>query len=124
MGRAERPIPDHRLASGPALVCAAFDLDRSLTGRDLLDPSAAIRIEARPAGERPPRVVAGARIGIGYAGEPWVSRPWRIAIAGHPSVSRPPIGAEAAAEHLLDPASGETLAADGSGPDGDTTTRG
>ena len=53
-GRARRAAsapPDHRLGSGPGLVCAAFDLDRSLTGRDLLDPDAAVRLEPPPADE-------------------------------------------------------------------------
>jgi DNA-3-methyladenine glycosylase len=84
---------DHRLASGPGLVCAAFDLDRSLTGQDLFAPDAAIRIEPPPPGEPDPIVVAGPRVGIGYAGEPWTEVPWRLAIAGNPAVSRPPVEA-------------------------------
>src|SRR4051794_35405150 len=70
-----RPVADVRLASGPGLVCAAFDVDRSLTGADLFDPTAAVRIEAPPAGEPLPRVVSGPRVGIGYAGGPWVDQP-------------------------------------------------
>jgi DNA-3-methyladenine glycosylase len=84
---------DHRLASGPGLVCAAFDLDRSLTGRDLFAPDAAVRIEPPPSGEPDPTVVAGPRVGIGYAGTPWTEVPWRLAIAGNPAVSRPPVEA-------------------------------
>jgi DNA-3-methyladenine glycosylase len=90
-------LPDERLAAGPGLVCAAFDLDRSLTGHDLLDPTAPIRLEPPPTGEPTQAVVAGPRVGIAYAGEPWASAPWRLAIAGHPSVSRPPIA------HVADP---------------------
>jgi len=86
-----RPVSGSRLAAGPGLVCAAFDLDRSLTGDDLLDPSGAVRIEPPPAGESRPTILAGPRVGIGYAGEPWVSLAWRFAIAGSPSVSRPPL---------------------------------
>ena len=84
-------IPDHRLASGPALVAAAFGLDRRWTGVDLCDPASPLRLEM-PAGARPPagRVRATPRIGIGYAGEPWTSQPWRLILAGHPSVSGPP----------------------------------
>jgi len=80
---------DARLGSGPALVCAIFDLDRTLTGADLLDPSAAIRLEARPGDEATPDVVASPRVGIAYAGEPWTSFPWRLSVGGNPSVSRP-----------------------------------
>jgi DNA-3-methyladenine glycosylase len=84
-----RTVPDERLASGPALVAAAFDLDRSLTGTDLFDPASAVRIEPRPPAETKPRIVAGPRVGVGYAGPDWAERPLRLSIAGHPSVSRP-----------------------------------
>jgi DNA-3-methyladenine glycosylase len=88
---ASPPVPDHRLAAGPGLVCAAFDLDRSLTGHDLFAPEASVRIEPPSADERPPVVIAGPRVGIGYAGPPWTEVPWRLAIAGNPAVSRPPV---------------------------------
>jgi DNA-3-methyladenine glycosylase len=89
--RAPRPIPDVRLGSGPGLVCAILGIDRSLTGTDLLDPASPVRLEPRPPAEPRPRVVAGPRVGIAYAAEPWASNPWRLAIAGHPSVSKPPL---------------------------------
>ncbi|MEA2518616.1 MAG: DNA-3-methyladenine glycosylase [Chloroflexota bacterium] len=81
--------PDVRLGSGPGLVCAAFGLDRTLTGRDLFDPSASVRIDPPPPAEPTPAVVASPRVGIGYAAAPWADIPWRFSIAGHPSVSRP-----------------------------------
>jgi DNA-3-methyladenine glycosylase len=81
--------PAHRLAAGPGLVCAAFDLDRSLTGADLLDPGSAVRLEPPPDGEPPPRIHEGPRIGVDYAGPPWTAVPWRRWVAGDPSVSRP-----------------------------------
>jgi len=82
-------VPDARLAAGPALVTAAFDLDRSLTGTDLFDPASPVLIEPRHATDAEPRIVAGPRVGVGYAGPDWAGRPWRLSIAGHPSVSRP-----------------------------------
>ena len=83
--RASR-IGDARLASGPGLVTAAFGVDRTMDGSDLLAPAASLRIE--PGSLRlDERIEIGARIGIGYAGEPWVSVPWRFSIEGHPSVS-------------------------------------
>jgi DNA-3-methyladenine glycosylase len=91
--------PDSRLGSGPGLVCAILDLDRSLTGTDLLDPGATIRIEPRPPDEPAPDIVAGPRVGIAYAGEPWTSVPWRLSIAGNPSVSRPLPGARPERPH-------------------------
>jgi DNA-3-methyladenine glycosylase len=86
--RPERPaavprrIPDARLAAGPGLVAAAFSIDRSATGLDLCDPSSPLRLEAAPAGEPAPGLVATPRVGIGYAGEPWVSVPWRLVVPG------------------------------------------
>jgi len=84
-----RAVPDARLASGPALVAAAFDLDRSLTGTDLFDPVSPVRVEPRLAADPTPRIIASPRVGIGYAGPVAMSRPWRLSIADHPSVSRP-----------------------------------
>jgi DNA-3-methyladenine glycosylase len=81
-----------RLASGPGLVCAAFDIDRSLTGVDLCESSSPLRLEARPPDEPEPLIVAGPRVGVAYAGEGWANRPWRLAVAHSPSVSGPPLG--------------------------------
>jgi DNA-3-methyladenine glycosylase len=86
-------LPDHRLASGPGLVAAAFGLETDWTGADLCDPTSPLRLEmARPECGRSGSgsVRSTPRIGIGYAGEPWTSRPWRLCFAGHPSVSGPP----------------------------------
>jgi DNA-3-methyladenine glycosylase len=79
---------DARLAAGPGLVAAAFDIDRSCTGLDLCDPASPLRLGARPDDEPAPEVVATPRIGIAYAGEPWVTVPWRFVAAGSPSLSR------------------------------------
>ncbi len=89
-------IPDHRLASGPGLVGAAFGIDTAWTGIDLCDPSSPLRLESDaeapddPAAiVTPDRVAVGTRVGVAYAGEAWAARPWRFAIAGHRSVSGP-----------------------------------
>jgi DNA-3-methyladenine glycosylase len=92
-GAAERDrlerVADHRLASGPGLVGAAFGIDRTFTGLDLCDPRSALRLEG-PVGSVPDRAIrATPRIGVAYAGEPWTSRPWRLVVAGDPSVSGP-----------------------------------
>jgi DNA-3-methyladenine glycosylase len=91
--------PDHRLASGPGLVGAAFGIDTAWTGIDLCDPSSPLRLEEDPAEPADPAdragivthdlVAVGARVGVAYAGEAWAARPWRFAIAGHRSVSGP-----------------------------------
>ena len=82
-------LPAARLASGPGLVAAAFELDRSWTGVDLCDPASPLRLEHRPAGEPEPTILATPRSGIAYAGEPWTRHPWRLLVAGHPAVSVP-----------------------------------
>ena len=82
-------LPTARLAAGPGLVAAAFGIDRSFTGRDLLAPEADLRLELAPLDEPQPIVVATPRLGIDFAGSPWTEVPWRLAIADHPSVSGP-----------------------------------
>jgi DNA-3-methyladenine glycosylase len=84
-------IAASRLTSGPGLVAAGFDLRREHTGIDLLDPASAIRLEVPEPSARTPRIVAGPRIGIDYATQPWQDVPWRFVDADSPAVSgRPP----------------------------------
>jgi DNA-3-methyladenine glycosylase len=73
-----------RLAAGPGLLAAAFDIRRDRTGTDLLEPGADLRLET---GRLPSRVVTTPRIGIGYAPEPWRSHPWRFFDPDSPSIS-------------------------------------
>ena len=77
-----------RLASGPALVSAAFGLDRSWTGVDLCGASSPLRLEL-PAEEATAgrTIAASPRIGVAYAGERWGGVEWRFHLAGHRSVS-------------------------------------
>ena len=78
-------LPAARLASGPGLVAAAFDITRADTGADLLDPGGSLKLE--PAGLTSD-VEATPRVGIGYAAEPWRSLPWRFVDPTSPSISR------------------------------------
>jgi DNA-3-methyladenine glycosylase len=89
-GRLAR-LPEHDLARGPGLVAAAFSIDRSMTGLDLLDPNSPLRLERPPtaAGAVRPDVVVTPRIGIAYAGEPWVGVPWRFVDAASLAISGP-----------------------------------
>ena len=85
--------PDARLAAGPALVAACFSVDRAMNAIDLCDPASPLHLAAATADSGPDadlalRLQAGARIGIAYAGEPWASFPWRLAISDSPSLSR------------------------------------
>lgn len=80
-------LPEAALACGPGLVCAAFSIAREHSGLDLCDPRSPLHIEPAPVGEAPLSIAYGPRIGIGYAAEPWLSKPWRVWAAGNPSVS-------------------------------------
>jgi len=54
---------------------------------DLCAPGSSIRLEVARPGDAPVVPVFGPRIGIGYAPEPWRSKPWRVWAAGSPAVS-------------------------------------
>lgn len=93
--RARRGRPgdsDSLLAAGPARVCQALAVDRSLDGHDLTRGDA-LWIEDPGADERErllsTGLQSGPRIGVAYAGEGWADRPWRFGLAGDPSLSRP-----------------------------------
>ena len=61
---------------GPGRVTKGMGIDRSFNGEDLtISP----RIWVEDKGFKP-GLTAGPRIGINYAGEPWVSKPWRFKI--------------------------------------------
>lgn len=91
VGRAA-PWGDARLAAGPARLCEALGIDRSLDGLDLLTDDR-LRLMDPAGGEARlgphEQVVAGPRVGVAYAGAEWGMRPWRFGIAGHASLSRP-----------------------------------
>jgi DNA-3-methyladenine glycosylase len=80
-------VPAERLARGPGLVGAAFDVELAMTGSDLLDPGAALHLEAGSPDEPAGSIAASTRVGIAFAGRPWTEQPWRFSLAGHPSVS-------------------------------------
>ena len=79
--------PDAALARGPGLVAAAFSIDRTLTGTDVLDPGSTLRLEPAPQDAAVPEVEATPRVGIAYAGAPWTEVPWRFIDAASASVS-------------------------------------
>jgi DNA-3-methyladenine glycosylase len=71
-------VPATRLASGPGNLGAAFGIDRSLNGTDLIGGPVGIALGA------PVRRVARVpRIGVAYAG-PWASRRLRFLIPDDP----------------------------------------
>ena len=62
--------------SGPGRVGKALQLDKSFYGENLSN-SRRIWIEDS---DIEPKISTSPRIGIHYAGEPWVSKPWRFMI--------------------------------------------
>lgn len=62
--------------SGPGRVGRALQLDKSFYGEDL-STSERIWLEES---DIIPRHITTPRIGIDYAGEPWISMPWRFAV--------------------------------------------
>jgi DNA-3-methyladenine glycosylase len=81
--------PASRLAAGPGRLGVALGIDRSFSGADLRrGPLRVVEGGHLLGGAASPPLAVGPRIGVAYAGEPWVSLPWRFRIAGHPSVSR------------------------------------
>jgi DNA-3-methyladenine glycosylase len=86
--RARRPVAERALSSGPAKLCQALAIDRSLDAADLCDSESEIFIARNPAQrkfleERGPMVTT-TRIGISQAAD----RPLRFYLEGSQWVSR------------------------------------
>ncbi len=71
----------HLLCSGPARLCRAFDVDRTLNGVDLVAPGPLMIERGRSVPDA--EVASGPRVGIRRGTE----RHWRFSIAGNPFVS-------------------------------------
>jgi DNA-3-methyladenine glycosylase len=74
---------DADLARGPARLCAALGIDRSLYGANLLDGSGPALLSPWDLPILPEGVAAGPRVGVTGAHE----RPWRFWLDGDPTVS-------------------------------------
>ena len=85
--RAAEPLtPDLPALDGPGKLGRALGIDRRLNAVDLCDPGSPLHLEPRD-GPRP-RIAAGPRIGVDYAGA-WALEPYRFMVAGSPHGSRP-----------------------------------
>jgi DNA-3-methyladenine glycosylase len=87
-GRAERPqtsgpAGERDLARGPARLCQALGIDRSLNGADVCDPASPLRVSGPAQVVGTADIDSGPRVGVSRAAEV----PWRFWIAGEPSVS-------------------------------------
>jgi DNA-3-methyladenine glycosylase len=83
--RGRETDPDARLGSGPARLCQAMAVDRSLDGHDVVSGQELWLSAGDPVSDD--AVAVGTRIGVDYAGE-WANRPWRFWLAGSKSVSK------------------------------------
>ncbi|HTX28034.1 MAG TPA: DNA-3-methyladenine glycosylase [Streptosporangiaceae bacterium] len=87
--RSSAAVASRDLARGPARLCQALDIDRSLDGADVCVADSPLRVLGRPAGpgttERSAdiKICSGPRVGIAAAAEV----PWRFWVGGDPSVS-------------------------------------
>lgn len=84
--RSARPTSrgDDDLCAGPARLCLALGIDRSLDGADLVTGDRGVTVVDDGA-PPPPAPVAARRVGIRVA----TDRLWRFYVAGAPGVSRP-----------------------------------
>jgi DNA-3-methyladenine glycosylase len=74
-----RMVVDSRLADGPAKLCQALGIDRSIDGRDLCATGAELYFESLPE-VKGAGVTRGPRVGLNNVPEPWHSIPWRFRV--------------------------------------------
>ncbi len=86
-GRPAGPVLAKELCSGPAKLCQALAIDRSLTAVDTCESDVLWFERGRKLSDA--SVGRSARVGIGYAGE-WVEKPLRWFVLGNSCVSRGP----------------------------------
>jgi DNA-3-methyladenine glycosylase len=90
-GEQERTVPPRELARGPARLCQALAIDRTLNGADVCTAGSPLGFGSLPAasldvaGEPDPaaEISNGPRVGISQAADV----PWRFWLAAEPSVS-------------------------------------
>jgi DNA-3-methyladenine glycosylase len=83
----KKAIPFRDLARGPARLCQALDIDRSLDGADVCVPESPLRMRwpdaSTTARSVDRKILSGPRVGISAAAEV----PWRFWVEGEPTVS-------------------------------------
>ncbi len=88
-GPVARPLAARDLARGPARLCQALDIDRSLDGADVCAPGSPLRVRSGRVWPRTTdrsgkkEISSGPRVGVSRAAEV----PWRFWITGEPTVS-------------------------------------
>lgn len=79
----------HELCAGPARLCQALDINRTLDGLDLVEDPRLWLADAPSGAAGLPRVTRSPRIGVDYAGA-WARRLLRWSVVDHPAVSHRP----------------------------------
>jgi DNA-3-methyladenine glycosylase len=69
--------------NGPGKVTKTLGIDKSFNGEDLVTSG---RIWIEDSGQKP-QYICKPRFGINYAGEPWISNPWRYIMVQPPQIS-------------------------------------
>jgi len=82
--RARRDVD---LCSGPAKLCEALSINRTLDGVDMVTSKVLFIEQERQRAYSATRIRTTPRIGIAYAGE-WTDKPLRFCLRNHPHVSR------------------------------------
>jgi DNA-3-methyladenine glycosylase len=82
---AGRALAERDLARGPARLCQALGVDRSLDGADVCDPGSPLAVGVPPGWTPAPgsAIRTGPRVGVSQAAD----IPWRFWLADEPSVS-------------------------------------
>jgi len=78
---------DTDLCSGPARLCQALKIDRTLDGHDLVMGDQLFIEQTRKTALPASHIIIGPRIGVSYA-EDWAHEPLRFYIKDHPHVSK------------------------------------
>jgi DNA-3-methyladenine glycosylase len=76
-------LRENDLARGPARLCEALAIDRSLDGADVADPASPLRVFAAPTRVSGTEISSGPRVGVSQAADV----AWRFWITGDPAVS-------------------------------------
>jgi len=81
--RGAASVASRDLARGPARLCQALAIDRSLDGADVCSPDSPLRGRAGRNPARSGKIMTGPRVGVSRAAEV----PWRFWYEGEPTVS-------------------------------------
>ena len=77
-----------QLTAGPGVLSKALGITRQHNGVNLLGEHSPVQLRVTGPVPDPSEIIATPRIGIDYAGSPWVEKPWRFYLRDCSFVSR------------------------------------